>query len=473
MSNWTPPKHVYRDQSVEPEHNGQIPIPGIKGHERPPKGRYVHPDSPFYKQSGNPHVWGSLANHSNPFLGGGMGQEMTSSEYDWDSGHSGPHDYTKARDHLQKLVDKSHPAIRIGHDALHKVLDEGRFKSQFETQTSRGTLNNGLRAKLEERKFGYPDHIKEGDFPDDDYHDYHDYHEDEDDHEPPAIHPAHARPVYGYLSHEHLGDDSNVDHYGAHKVVLHKPSIWHRTSVSFGDSLSHHAEISPSPVQKVDVGSFHASTNDETRHPNSTGDENDPPHKRIMALKHFGASRAASLYDEDSEDGDGARTSDHPEGMGYNYAEAQFHGGVSTHDIHYVHLGREYDRGDNDSLKKKLNHHGIPWVEGRNGNISDSSSWANRKKALFNRTTLAVESYLRLMERHAMGQVKVIAQQGSDRFLLSEGSGPNAMVRVADTRTHKISGEVTLQSMLKQGYWEDPQPGTSAQEILALVKPTA
>jgi hypothetical protein len=469
MADWTPPKHVYRDQSVEPEEHGQIPIPGVKGHERPPKGQYVKPGSPLHKQSVNPHVWGTIAGHHNPFLHSGMDHDKVMSTYDWENGHSTPHDEEKAQDHLQRLVDKSHPAIRVSHHVLHKVLDEGRFKSQFETQTSRGTLNNGLRAKLEERKFEYPDHIRSGGLEDNDWDEGYGG-EDEDD-EPPPQHPAHARPIYGYLSHEHLGDDDNVDHYGAHKVVLHKPSIWHRTSVSFGDSLNHHSEISPSPVQKVSVESFHPSVNDENTYRNHMGDEADPPHKRIMAIKHFGRSRAASLYDQDKDDGQGAHTSDHPEGMGHNYAEAQFHGGVTTHDIHYVQLGREHDTGDNDSLKKKLNHHGIPWIEASHGQILDSPKWSNHKDALFNRTTLAVESYLRLMERHAMGQVKVVAQQGNDRYLLSETSDPQGMVRVADTKARTLSREIPLQSMLKQGYWEKPESGVNATDILAIVKP--
>jgi hypothetical protein len=218
------------------------------------------------------------------------------------------------------------------------------------------------------------------------------------------------------------------------------------------------------------VESFHPSVNDENTYRNHMGDEADPPHKRIMAIKHFGASRAHG-YDPDSDDGSGAHIKDHPEGMGHNYAEAQFHGGVTTHDIHYVQLGREHDRGDNDSLKKKLNHHGIPWIEASHGQILDSPKWSNHKEALFNRATLAVESYLRLMERHAMGQVRVVAQQGKDRFLLSETNDPQGSVRVADTHRGTLSGEFTLQSVLKQGYWEDPEPGVSAQEILALVKP--
>jgi len=464
MSDWKPPKHTYRDQSAEPDEHGQMPLPGIKGHERPPRGQYVQPDSKFHKQSGNPHVWGTLANEHNPFLHHGMAHEQVSSNYDWEMGHSDNNDYEKAKGHLQKLVDKSHPAIRIGHDALHKVLDEGRFKSQFETQTSRGTLNNGMRAQLEERKFGYPDHIREGGLDDDHEYDDHDWDHEDEHHEPPAVHPAHGRPIYGYLSHEHLDDGGNVDHYGNHKVVLHKPSVWHRTSVTFGDSLNYHDSVSPTPVNKVDVDSYHPSVNDDERPRHSMGDEDDPPHKRILAIKHFGPS---TDFSQEKEDG----STEHPDGMGGNYAEAQFHGGVRTHDIHYVHLGRVYDRGDNDSLKKKLDHHGIPWVEGSRRRITDSSERSNPKEALFNRATLAVESYLRLMERHAMGQVKVLAQQGSSRFLLSESSDPNGMVRVADTKAKTISGEVSLQSMLKQGYWEDPESGVNAQDIMAIVRP--
>jgi len=478
MTDWKPPPHTYR-QAPEPEKHGQIPIPGIKGHEHPPKGEYVKPGSKFFKQTSNPHVWGTIAGEHNPFHSHELGDDVEygghSSEpdsvHEWNlHDHEG---FDESKKHLQRLTDKSHPAIRVSDDVLHKVLDEGRFKSQFETQTSRGNLNNGMRSNVEARKFGYPDHIKDTSYNDpNDYEDHYEYedHEDHEDHESPEPrHPDEGRPIYGYLSHEGLKTriDDNTSHYGEHKVVLHKPSVWHRTTMTMGDSLNNHSRVAPSPVSQVSPYSFHPGSNDTDRddsNPYAT-EEGDTPAKRIKAIKHFGPSKARTEHGK------------HPEGMGHDYVEAQIHGGVKTSDIHYVHLASEYHRGSNRGIKEKLNHHGIPWVEASNdgtGQVADQSpSRTNPKESLFNRTTLAVESYLQLMRRHAMGQVRVVAQQGSDRFLLSETSGTKSMVRVADTKTKTISGEVPLQSMLKQGYWEDPEPGVNAHAILALVKPSA
>jgi hypothetical protein len=424
-------------------------------------GRYIKPGSDLHKQWGNPHVWGSIAGHHNPFQYSDMGDDLEnsyhvpSSAHEWESyDHKG---FDKAKTHLQRLTDKAHPVTRASTDVLHKILDDGRMKSQFETNSSNGMLNHTTRAGVEDKHFGYPDHIRNWS----PLHDSGYYDDDADEH---PEHPKHARPIYGYLDHTPLKGNDNAEQYGEHKLVLHKPSIWHRTTVTFGDSLNHHNSIGPSPVQNVSPYSFHGSVNDgdKDEHGGYYGDD-DPPHKRVMALKHFGHSGdPASIY------GDGE--SGHPKGMGYNYAEAQYHGGVKTSDIHYAVLNDGYGHTD---LKDRLHEHGIPWVEtDRGGHVwGHSGEWG--KKAGYLRTTLAVESYLQLMRSHAMGQVRVIAQQGSDRFLLSESSDPNGTARVADITAGTISGEFPIQSFLGRGYWEDPDPGHSAHEILSLVKPAA
>jgi hypothetical protein len=438
-------------------------IPGIGvDHPNLPKHQYVKHDSDLFKQYNNPHVWGSLAGSHNPFRSHPMGDslenadEIPGSVHEWEGhDHEG---YDEAQKHLQRLTNKAHPVIRASTDVLHKVLDDGRFKSQFETHSSNGMLSHSTRAGVENKHFGYPDHLKTWE------HRYdmgEGYDEEGDEDNRDEEHPKHARPIYGILDHEPQVRGDSAEQYGEHKVVLHKPSVWHRTTVTFGDSLNHHDTIGPSPVQKVSPYSFHGSVNDDDKYPDDY-DQDDPPHKRIKALKHFGTSRTGGFYDE--------RSGKPPEGMGYNYAEAQFHGGVKASDIHYVSLaeGRQ-----SDDLKKRLDHHGIPWVESGRSGYPYGHSGGTMKEALFNSTTLAVESYLRLMRSHAMGQTKVIAQQGSNRFLLSESSDPNGMARVADITAGTISGEFPIQSFLGRGYWEDPEPGISAHNILALVKPAA
>ena len=462
---WTPPRHVYRLGDDSADEHGQMRIPGIGvDHPKVPKHQYVHEGDSLYKQYGNPHVWGSVAGHHNPFQWHPMGHslenadEVPASVHEWEAhDHEG---FDEASKHLQRLTDKSHPVIRASTDVLHKVLDDGRFKSQFETHSSNGMLSHSTRAGVENKHFGYPDHLRTWD------HHYdrgEGYDEEGDEDNRDEEHPKHARPIYGILDHEPQIRGDSAEQYGEHKVVLHKPSIWHRTSVTFGDSLNHHDTIGPSPVQKVSPYSFHGSVNDEEHDPHGYPDPEGPmPHQRIKALKHFGTSRTGGFYDPES--------GKPPEGMGYNYAEAQFHGGVKTSDIHYVSLaeGRQ-----SDDLKKRLDHHGVPWVESGRSGYPYGHSGGTLKEALFQRVALAVESYQRFLGRSVMGQVRVIAQQGSDRFLLSEASDPSGTARVADTTHGTISGEFPIQSFLGRGYWEDPEPGVNAQAILAIVKPTA
>jgi len=458
---WTPPKHVYRGGAAE---HGQLMIPGIGvDHQRPQHGRYVREGDDLYKQQGNPHVWGSIAGHHNPFHSWDMGENLANgyhqpaSYHEWEQhDHKG---YDQSQRHLQNLTDKAHLATRVSTDVFHKILNDGRMKSQFETNSSNGMLNHATRAGVEDKHFGYPDHIRE-------WSHLHDtgYYDDQDDEHPGEHpgHPSHARPIYGYLTHKPLESD-NASQYGEHKLILHKPSMAHRTSVTFGDSLNGHEAIGPSPLQKVSPYSFHGSVNDDQKDPYGYSEDDDPPHKRIMALKHFDhSSSTGSIYGGDPHD-------EHPKGLGYNYAEAQFHGGVKTSDIHYAVLS---DHTGHTDLKQRLHEHGIPWVEAdRTGHVWGHSGDSS-KKALFKRHSALIDSYDHFMKGHAMGKVRVIAQQGESRFLLADHNDPNGMVRLADTTAKTLSGELPLQSFLGRGYWEDPQPGIGAHEILSLVGPS-
>ena len=119
------------------------------------------------------------------------------------------------------LVDAK-PHIAISDDALQQVLKDGRVKSQFETNTSRGSLAPDMRAKVEQSMFGYAKDL-----------------------------PVEQRPIYGYWGTP--GDPiiqspkggglrfADASHTGATaygKVILRlSDDVASRTTFTGGDSL--------------------------------------------------------------------------------------------------------------------------------------------------------------------------------------------------------------------------------------------
>jgi hypothetical protein len=88
-------------------------------------------------------------------------------------------------------LDEAELSVHAPVEAALKIVKDGRFKTQFETKSSRGLLNTRVRAMAEGNMFGYPDNL------------------------PPA-----ERPVYGaFTSHRLPGDDVS-DFYGRVQFVL-------------------------------------------------------------------------------------------------------------------------------------------------------------------------------------------------------------------------------------------------------------
>lgn len=121
---------------------------------------------------------------------------------------------------LRETMADAKLSMRIPSGVISKILDDGRFKSQFETNTSHGSLAPDMRAKAETNMFGYPKNL------------------------PPA-----ERPVYGYLSPS--GDDHNgPKHYGDIKAVF-KDELKSRATFTYADSLGPgigKQEVAPSLV---------------------------------------------------------------------------------------------------------------------------------------------------------------------------------------------------------------------------------
>lgn len=210
------------------------------------------------------------------------------------------------------FVDKLHSAfdgkkigVRVTPGELGKILGDGRFKTQFETNKSKGLKDLTVRRHYEARTFGLK-----------------------------AYHPVEKRPIYGYVmldgprpagsgSKEALTLNSDaLSQYGTVQVVL-KDSVRPRTTAMMGDSLNANSWGRPTPVNDPEWMSF------------------TPGNKSVM-------SGPLSQYDRDVESADFRSR---------QYAEAQIHDGVSTDDIEEV----IFPSNPPTALQKQLSDAGVPW----------------------------------------------------------------------------------------------------------------
>lgn len=121
--------------------------------------------------------------------------------------------------------------VRVSPKALHQILDDGRFKSQFETQTSGGSLSPEYRAHVESKMFGYPEDLA----------------------------PS-QRPIYGYLAGS-AKETGVVNQYGS--IVVHLNEATHeRTTFSLADSLGpgDREMIAPSSLLSPSLNSWTGDT---------------------------------------------------------------------------------------------------------------------------------------------------------------------------------------------------------------------
>jgi len=200
----------------------------------------------------------------------------------------------------KKWAKNSNSFIRVKKDVLSKILEDGRFKSQHETQTSGGSLAPQARKKAEGDMFSYPESLK-----------------------------PEKRPIYGYATQNKFGfsqdNEGNinknpaVDMYGKIRVKL-KDSTRKRTTVTFGDSLGASSYI-PTPLEN-------------------------PTHESQPMGADWGVDKAMS---------------DNP---GTSYVELQVHDGVSIDDISHVYFpDRLWVNPDKwENLKKLLKEKGIKWT---------------------------------------------------------------------------------------------------------------
>ena len=109
-----------------------------------------------------------------------------------------------------EILKDARITVAVQPDVMDKILESGRFKSQFETGTSMGTLDSNLRSQGEAIQLGYH----------------------------PSVDPS-KRPIYGYLTKGGKIDRDGVNEvrmYGAIQLMM-KPEIESRSTYTGGDSL--------------------------------------------------------------------------------------------------------------------------------------------------------------------------------------------------------------------------------------------
>ena len=400
---------------IPPERNTEDPDrPPLPGLER--KAPRIHPKHPGFHNAGDEETWGHLAHPSlqrhNPFLrhpeahddsepgqGSHWAQEYGGHADRWEDDYEETPGASpdKVERHLRRTVDKALPAVAVTEHSLHQILHSGRMKSQFETHTSGGALAPETRASVEHQFFGYP-------------HDL----------------PHHARPIYGYLTHDPSVHHNAIASYGEHALVLHRPRTWHRTSVFVGDTLDQrHEGHMAHPAQDFRLSGF-------PRH-------EDP---KTWKLDH---------RDYGSE---------------IPYTEAHFHGGVGLRDIHYAvlhtHSGMYGGYPDTDDMERALDKHRIPWVRMKKGQPEE---WRHH-----------LSSINRAVARGAfsMPDSQVIGHQNHERYLIDLGYDNHhghRQAQVADIKLGKLYRPMSKDSLLARGYWEDPKHPVDLDDILPHVLP--
>lgn len=201
---------------------------------------------------------------------------------------------------LQTAVNQAKVCHRINPHIITDFLlpGDGRIKSQFETGSSNGALDEYSRSKAENEMFGYERSMERKE-----------------------------RPVYGYMSDDPRAEAQGnlgcgASHYGSVIFVM-KEELRKRTTVTFGDSLGLGAI--PCPAEKVTLEAG-------TMRPGKIATLNSGKTKTVDSLL------SSSIC--------------------YSYVECQFHGGLSLDDVATVIIPKGRVPGWAE-LKKKLEDNGF------------------------------------------------------------------------------------------------------------------
>lgn len=218
---------------------------------------------------------------------------------------------------LQQTFDKSSIFIRQEASSVEKILDAGRFKTQFEVHASGGLLDTEYRQIMEKKLFKYPKTLDDK-----------------------------LRPVYGTLTGDKFNIGGTVEIYGNTSIKL-KNRVKKYATWTADDSLGAVGKdtiFAPSPVTNPKVGSFaryEAMTNPDTGL-SITGIGEQTNRVLNVATKHIdGTIDGIPNFIKASP-----RTS---------YVEVQLHGGVSANDIESILYHNPYVEKKNLPSEKVLN----------------------------------------------------------------------------------------------------------------------
>lgn len=176
-------------------------------------------------------------------------------------------------DFLARAIQEPTAAVVHRTYNLEKILDDGRLKSQFETNSSEGSLDQRTRALSETVWFGVEE----------------------------------SAPIYGALEFEDL-NQSVGSYYGNVSLYLKREAL-SRTTFTFGDSLGLYRSVtpgSPGDSKYVDTPEYRAG---------------------VVSPSNTRGQNADAMWDEVRQDLDN---------HDIDYIEAQVHGGVTLGDIEKV-----------------------------------------------------------------------------------------------------------------------------------------
>ena len=190
------------------------------------------------------------------------------------------------RERLQKkvedLVEKASFFRATSISVIENIMiKDGRWKSQFETGTSNGTLDPERRAGAEEQMFGFEKKINLN---------------------------SQTRPIYGYFTDGENGEinsggevppPNNVHQYGEINFKIKKEKALKRATVTFQDSLGSYDEYPPTPASKPHYGSLMIGY-------------------RYLPLGGINTTKKKNWGDR--------------------YTEVQYHGGLTMDDVESIHI---------------------------------------------------------------------------------------------------------------------------------------
>ena len=130
--------------------------------------------------------------------------------------------------YVQQALDQlaqSDVVISAPKNVIDNILDDGRFRTQFETGTSSATVNKAMRTEAEKLGLGIPENL-----------------------------PADQRPVYGYLNFSKETRNITQRGYGEVSFVL-SDSVRPRTTIGVGDTMDNfrNANMVGAPIDAPNI----------------------------------------------------------------------------------------------------------------------------------------------------------------------------------------------------------------------------